>query len=158
VQNYTCASATAVPVALGAVATLFDGTALVRTSEEAFNHLPPLAVYLPLSALSAPMLSLPVLGHHFFGADGTPTFDLSRKGKILYGKKTADILAPADASKGPAGTGAVDWLQLVAKPGFPSVGLQTVYRVVTAGGDPPAACPREGVVSVQYAAEYWFFD
>ena len=59
---------------------------------------------------------------------------------------------------GPAKTGAVDWLQLVAKDGVESVGLQTVYRVVTAGGNPPAVCPSVGVISVQYAAEYWFYD
>lgn len=158
VQNYTCTSTTAAPVALGAVATLFDGTALATANEAFFNSLPPIAVYMPLTEIPAPLSSVAVLGHHFFGADGTPTFDLSSKGKILFGKKNGDVPAPADSNKGPAGTGAVDWLQLIAKPGYPSVGLQTVYRVVTAGGNPPTVCPSVGVISIQYAAEYWFFD
>lgn len=155
VQNYTCVDTTSTPVALGAVATLFDGTALATINESAFNALPPKAVYVPLNS---PIFSdLPVLGHHYFIADGTPTFNISAKGDILYAKKTADIKAPSTANAGPAGTGAVDWLTLVAKPGYPSVGLQTVYRVVTAGGNPPTTCPSAGVISVQYSAEYWFY-
>ena len=77
----------------------------------------------------------------------------------MFGKKTGDISAPANASAGPAGTGAVDWLQLVPKPApySPSVGLGAVYRVETAGGK-PTACTAAGVISVQYSAEYWFFD
>jgi hypothetical protein len=98
------------------------------------------------------------LGHHFFDSAGTPTFDLASVNKILYGKKNGDVLAPADASKGPAGTGAVDWLSLIAKPGYTSVGLGQVYRVETAGGAAPAVCPSAGVISVQYSAEYWFYD
>ena len=117
-----------------------------------------MAVYMPLTALSGPIASLATLGHHYFAADGTPTFDLSAKGKILFAKKNGDIKAPATANAGPAGTGAVDWLQLIAKPGYETVGLQTVYRVVTAGGSPPTVCPSAGVISVQYAAEYWFYD
>ena len=117
-----------------------------------------MAVYMPLTALPPPISSFPILGHHYFGADGTPTFDLSSKGKILFGKKNGDIKAPSTANAGPAGTGAVDWLQLIAKPGYASVGLQTVYRVVTAGGNPPSVCPSAGFISVQYAAEYWFYD
>ena len=131
---------------------------MVTANEAAFNALPPLAVYAPLPNLPGPISSFVVLGHHYFGADGTPTFDLTAKNQILYGKKNGDILAPSTANKGPAGTGAVDWLQLTAKPGYgSSVGLETVYRVVTAGGNPPAVCPSVGVISVQYAAEYWFF-
>jgi hypothetical protein len=116
-----------------------------------------MAVYMPLTALPPPIANLAVLGHHYFAADGTPTFDLFSKDKILFGKKNGDIKAPSTANVGPAKTGAVDWLQLIAKPGYESVGLDTVYRVVTAGGSPPTVCPSAGVISVQYAAEYWFY-
>jgi len=51
----------------------------------------------------------------------------------------------------------VHWLQLVAKDQS-SVGLQTVYRVVTAGGNAPAKCGALREISVQYAAEYWFYN
>ena len=90
--------------------------------------------------------------------DRTPTFDLSSKNKILFGKKNCDIKAPSTADVGPGKTGAVDWLQLIAKPGYATVGLQTVYQVVTAGRNPPAICSSTGVISVQYATEYWFYD
>ncbi|KAG0646892.1 hypothetical protein D0Z07_6202 [Hyphodiscus hymeniophilus] len=158
VQNYTCTSIGSAPVALGAIATLYDGTALATANEAEFNSLPPLAVYVANPKLPASVASLAVLGNHYFAADGTPTFNLSSKGKILFAKKNGDVAAPANANKGPSGTGAVDWLQLVAKPGYATVGLQTVYRVVTAGGNPPAVCPSVGVISEQYAAEYWFYD
>lgn len=77
--------------------------------------------------------------------------------KILFAGKTGDVKAPSTASKGPSGTGAVDWLQLTAKPApYVSAGLSVAYRVVTAGGVAPA-CTAAGTLSVQYAAEYWFY-
>jgi hypothetical protein len=144
-------------VQLGAVATLFDATTLAYADESALNSIPPIAVYVPLSS---PDLfgKANVLGYHFFDYAGTPTFDLSEVHNIFYGMKTADIEAPATANKGPAGTGAVDWLQLTAKVGYESVGCSLVYRVVTAGGAAPINCTIEGVLTVQYAAEYWFYD
>jgi hypothetical protein len=97
------------------------------------------------------------LGHHYFDAALTPTFDLSSVGKILYAGKTGDIKAPSTASKGPAGTGAVDWLQLTAKSTYESVGLSLAYRVETAGGvglSCSTSTSTTAVQSVQYAAEY----
>ena len=161
-QNYTCATSNSHPVQLGAVATLFDATLLAYEDESALNSIPSIAVYIPLLSsnlvLPPPFNDLIVLGHHFFDDAGTPTFNLSSVDKILYGMKTADIKAPATANKGPAGTGAVDWLQLTSKPGYVSVGLSLVYRVVTAGGAAPINCTTEGVLTVQYAAEYWFYN
>ena len=79
-------------------------------------------------------------------------------GEVLFSNKLADIKAPANASTGIEGTDAVDWLALTAIGG--SVGLQEVFRVDTAGGNPPASC--EGyvagdVVSVPYSAGYHFY-
>jgi hypothetical protein len=71
--------------------------------------------------------------------------------------KTGDIRAPETANKGPAGTGAVDWLQLTTKAGYDSVGLSLAYRVVTAGGE-SSACTAAGTMNIQYAIEYWFYD
>ena len=161
-QNYTCATSNSHPVQLGAVATLFDATLLAYNDESALNSIPPIAVYIPPTPssliLPPPFGDLVVLGHHFFDEAGTPTFNLSSVDKILYGMKTADIKAPAGANKGPAGTGAVDWLQLTSKAGYKSVGCSLVYRVVTAGGAAPINCTVEGVLTVPYAAEYWFYD
>jgi hypothetical protein len=157
IQNYTCASASSVPVAIGAVATLFDITPIAYSplTSPLLTTLPSSAVYLPISALRIPSSNMEVLGKHYFDIDGTPVFDLFNEGDRLVAKKVAAVPAPADASKGPAGTGAVAWLKLDDKGG--SVGLKEVYRVVTAGGNPTAACEKAGVLSVQYAAEYWFY-
>lgn len=48
------------------------------------------------------------------------------------------------------------WLALSAKEG--SVGIEQVYRVVTAGGQAPATCAgAASVISVPYAAAYHFY-
>lgn len=79
-------------------------------------------------------------------------------GEKLLSKKVADIKAPANASVGLQGTGAVDWLSLTAVEG--SVGLGQVYRVDTAGGNPPINCEGYAageVLSVPYSAGYHFY-
>jgi hypothetical protein len=87
-------------------------------------------------------------------------------GEKLFSKKVADIKAPSNASvgitmSGQPGVGAVDWLSLAdIGAGSGSVGLKQVYRVDTAGGNPPVSC--EGlsvgqVVSVPYSAGYHFY-
>jgi hypothetical protein len=159
IQNYSCVAVNSAPVQLGALATLFDATAFAFADEEGFNTIPPIAVYIPLPAIYSSSLTariFPVLGYHYFAADGTPAFSLSSVGRSFYGKKTGDLKAPTSANKGPANTGAVDWLQLQDKGG--SIGITEVYRVVTAGGAAPVVCTTTGVVSVPYAAEYWFYD
>jgi hypothetical protein len=109
---------------------------------------------------AAKAIDLPVLGNHFFDWNGTPTFNISSYSKILYAKKNEAVNAPADADKGPSGTGAVQWLQLGDKTGYlygTSVGLGEVYRVETAGGNSPLCTAASGVLTVEYAAEYWFY-
>lgn len=68
--------------------------------------------------------------------------------------------APAGSSLGQNGEGygSVAWLKLIAKAGTTG-NLAEVYRVNTAGGNPPATC--EGMAEtfeVQYGSEYWFFE
>jgi len=80
---------------------------------------------------------------------------------VLFGAKTASVSAPASAPLGPDGTGAVTWLQLEAKTNIAaetSVGVIEAYRVETAGGNPEATCSSVGTQTIDYAAEYWFFD
>ncbi|CZR59873.1 uncharacterized protein PAC_09767 [Phialocephala subalpina] len=159
IQNYTCSAVGAVPSALGAIATLYDATSLAFQSESAVHTIPPLAVYMPLPtgdlALAAGVFK--PLGHHYFDAAGTPTFDLTAVNKILFGGKSGDVKAPSTANVGPMGTGAVDWLQLTKKATYTSVGTSVAYRVVTAGGSAPANCSSTDLISVPYAAEYWFY-
>lgn len=121
---------------------------------------------LPFHIPSVSSSSFPILGSHYFAADGTPTFDLTAVREILFAKKLATVAAPKSAAAGPAGTGAVDWLALGDNGKGGSVGLGEVYRVETAGGNPPSSCEglmgkddksKASVVSVQYAALYWFY-
>ncbi|TVY85627.1 hypothetical protein LAWI1_G008837 [Lachnellula willkommii] len=138
---------------------LFDATSLAYANISTLHAIPPAAVNqaVPTGSMTTSSGALSVLGHHYFDASGTPTFNLTAASKILFGAKTGDVKAPADSSKGPAGTGAVDWLSLTAKPApYVSEGVSFVYRVVTAGGMAPA-CTAAGTEIVQYAAEYWFY-
>lgn len=112
-------------------------------------------------------VSAKFLGHHYFDASSSPTFDLSGAGSgsggmLLSGAKTGDVKAPGDADAGILDTGAVDWLQLGDSGRGLSEGLSVAYRVVTAGGA-AQACAVSGasaegeVLSVPYAAQYWFY-
>lgn len=159
IQNYTCATSSSIPVALGAIATLFDATSLAYTNINALNAIPPTVVYLPVPSneLFTASGMFPVLGHHFFDSASTPSFVFTN-GKALYAGKTGDIKAPATADKGPMGTGAVDWLSLVKKATYTSNGLSEVYRVETAGGMQETNCTVAGVMSIPYSALYWFFQ
>ena len=161
-QNYSCTAPSAVPTAVGAAAVLFDITDLARANSSVMKNLTTEAVYIPFDPLTSTEFSIPgiywlgYLGHHFFNAASVPTFDLSAVGDILYGNKTASVAAPSDASEGPDDTGAIPWLQLQDKAG--SVGLKEVYRVETAGGNAYATCAAAGIQTVDYAAQYWFYD
>lgn len=72
-------------------------------------------------------------------------------------KKDAGVPAPQDASlgQGGQGNGSVPWLKLSAKDSTGN--LQEVYRLNTAGGNPPKTClGMPAAFEVQYAAEYVF--
>ena len=159
-QNYTCASSNATdkPVAIGAVATLFNLDKLLSyfapAEGQAFlNQIPAFMLSLPREAADNSII--PKAGLHYFDASGTPTFNLSEsKNGFLVGNKTGDIRAPSNSIRG--AYGAVDWLSLDAKPG--SHNLSRVYRTVTAAGSPPPSCEGQqaSVISIEYAALYYF--
>lgn len=68
--------------------------------------------------------------------------------------------APTNATKGQngVGNGAVAWLYLNTTNATQG-DVRAVYRVNTAGGNPPETCEgSDAVFSVQYAAEYWFYS
>ncbi|KAI9833646.1 MAG: hypothetical protein M1819_003599 [Sarea resinae] len=161
-QNYTCANSSATPTSVGALATLFNASALAAADLPLLDETVAASVYFPdpshpcTSFTLPPALTSAIAGHHYFAADGTPTFDLGSFG-FLRGMKIADSPAPANAPNSPNGAGAVDWLALTAKTG--SFGVSEVYRVETAGGKAPASCAGVGKagVQVEYAAEYWFY-
>ncbi|KAJ6102330.1 hypothetical protein N7486_004757 [Penicillium sp. IBT 16267x] len=158
-QNYTCASLQSTPIAVGALAVLFDASPLLANIPSALlNTLPDYAL-----EMSPAFVPLTPAGHHFFDSTGTPNFDLYIAGLYLKGMTTATI--PAAAPLASSGlplpeTSPVPWLYLTAKyDGVGSVGLTSVYRVEVAGGEPPATC--EGITGttfqVQYSAIYAFY-
>lgn len=102
-------------------------------------------------------------GHHYFIDSTTPFFNMDT-GAHKYGM---GALAKANASDAPAGApvgqkgeqgyGAVQWLRLDQK-AFAEDQWKAVYRLNTAGGDPPKTCTdMPGAFEVPYAAEYWLF-
>lgn len=155
IQNYTCANSDAAtkPVAIGAVADLFDLKLLPQFMLKTFTEC---ALNIDQAVTSA--LRLPTIGKHYFDAAGTPVFDLGSVG-LLNCKKLAGVPAPSDAVAGPfngAQTGAVDWLYLGDKGG--SNGVKEVYRVETAGGKPPATCDGQAAtIQMPYSTQYWFY-
>jgi hypothetical protein len=166
-QNYTCdlANSTAVPVAAGAVATLFNGSCLASSYPDVLHMLPRLSLRFDLpfpfdeAALPPHMgpSDLPVSGEHYFTDLKTPYFDLRDAGTIGCSKHSSQN-APGSAPAGAAGEKAVPWLKLTAKEGATG-NLREVYRVETAGGSPPASCNGQAAsFTVQYAAEYWFYE
>jgi len=166
-QNYTCATpfSTAVPASNGAKAQLYDAGWFLEWDKAMIPSLPPMALgMLSMSdgELSlADMLGFPVLGKHFFNAKLQPIFDLYTANAQLLAKKVADIPAPAGASAGPDGAGAVDWLYLADNSngdGTTFGGISAVYRVETAGGKSPPTCANSPAsFEVVYSAEYWFY-
>ena len=107
---------------------------------------------------SLPPANIDLLGHHFFQGS-TPVFNLDTTATQQYGiaftKVQKKVDAPSDAEQGD--NGAVKWLYLSTIDG--TVGdYKSVYRVDTAGGAAPKTCESmPSVITVQYAANYYFY-
>jgi len=166
-QNYTCdtTNATAIPVSIGAMATLYNATCIASTYPDLLTALPNVALQFNLSGANQALLSpsdLAISGHHFFTNLTTPTFNLnSSAGNLGVApcSKNNTVPAPAGAPKGQdnQGFGAVAWLKLLTRDGATG-NLEEVYRVNTAGGNPPPTCAGQAATfEIQYASEYWFF-
>jgi hypothetical protein len=179
VQNYSCpatttststssaSTASATPVAIGAIATLYDATQLfANTACLGQNALSALEVGLTCIADGLEnTMSLPLLGHHYFDSLSRPTFDLSSTGAFLSAKKIAAVPAPSGDSgmnqscAGRNGAGAVDWLFLEDCADSLSTGVSAVYRVGTTGGKAVGGCAGKAGQTIQsdYGALYWFY-
>ncbi|KAI1768705.1 hypothetical protein GGR53DRAFT_347846 [Hypoxylon sp. FL1150] len=165
-QNYTCdlTNATAVPVQIGAVATLFNASCVAATYPDLLQLLPKLALQFNLTAQEDSRMgptNLIISGKHFFTNTTTPFFNLDTTQYNLGEagcSKANQTNAPADAPTGQAGEKAVPWLKLKTHIG--STGnLQEVYRIETAGGSAPSTCVGQSAAfEVQYAAQYWFWE
>ena len=156
-QNYTCADSaeTTKPVAIGALASLYNVTCMAATAPDSIALLPGSALEQD-SAEQRP-LGLLAAGEHFF-VGSTPRFNVGNE-KDFFGsiecKKEASSPAPAGAPSGQRGQGhgAVAWLKL--SDNGVNDGFQEVYRIHTAGGSPPPTCAgMPPSFEVQYAALY----
>ncbi|KAL1296748.1 hypothetical protein AAFC00_000217 [Neodothiora populina] len=184
-QNYTCdtSNTTAVPEAIGAVASLYNVSCIAASVPSLLEKIPPIALDLPSPSTdistsstsdgnddSNAAANADLSGHHYFLNPSTPFFNLDTS-THSYGagafKKMDSTAAPDDAPKGPKGKGdgAVAWLKLVAKDsssnedGGNGKVLREVYRVNTAGGNPPKSCTgMPASFEVEYSAEYWIYE
>ena len=165
-QNYTCGSnATAPPTAVGAKAALFNATCIASSYPELLTMLPRVALEFNLTSQdesSLPPTNLLLSGQHFFTNATTPFFNLDTQ-VLSLGQapcaKNNSVTAPTDAPVGQynKGDGAVPWLKLIARDGATGK-IEEVYRVNTAGGNPPATCAGiTGNFTVEYSAEYVIF-
>ena len=157
-QNYTCdtKNPSSVPVAAGAVATLFNVTCMTSMFPLLVEAAPSLAVHLSIDAMKdLNSWGLSVSGHHYFTDATTPFFDLNTSnGK--YGvapcSKNHATNAPLNAAAGLGGEAAVPWLKLTTLNGA-TEGIKNVFRTSTAGGSAPATCKgQKSSFQVQYSA------
>lgn len=169
-QNYTCSSSdkSASPVAIGAVATLFDASCLASHNPSILHELPSamrtvstdaLGLFaMLLSQMTSRTSSGLILGEHYFTGTGAPMFDLRIGGHKdwLQAKKGSSVPAPSQSSShSKEGDHSVPWLKLGFADGL---GIREVYRIHTSGGQPPASCKgQKESIEVEYAAEYWFY-
>lgn len=159
-QNYTCdtTNATAAPVQIGALATLFNASCIVSSYPDLASMITKMALQFTLTAEETKLgpSNLVISGQHFFTNTTTPFFNLDRPNLQLGEAGTSKLnatAAPADATKGADGLAAVPWLKLATRSGATG-DLREIYRVETAGGSAPATCAgKPASFEVQYSAQ-----
>lgn len=149
------------------MATFYNASCVAADYPDLLELIPNLALQYSLPASASANLEpsdLAVSAHHFFANATTPVFafDSSTSPDLgtIFARKANSSDAPANAVPGAngAGNGAVAWLYLTST--SKTIGnVKSVYRVSTAGGQPPATCKdMDAEFSVQYSALYWFYE
>ncbi|KAJ8117785.1 hypothetical protein OPT61_g1096 [Boeremia exigua] len=136
-QNYTCASSTSTPSAIGAIAELFDASCEVADPSVAQSNI----------------VQAAAIGKHFFTDLTTPDFDIPSLGNTKT-KKLEEVAAPNPSAD-------IKWLKLQAQTLDSTSQVKYIYRFNTVGGLAPTSCEgrSEGeVVTVQYQAQYWIYS
>ncbi|KAJ4332839.1 hypothetical protein N0V87_008052 [Didymella glomerata] len=169
-QNYTCLTGdeNAAPGTTGATAQLYDIGTHLSTDPFARWTIPSISP-LALSLSTAParftqnLQSLGyehMVGHHFFSG-ASPVFALDQLASpypMTILAKLNETDAPATSCPGTGNEGAVKWLLLKDTKGVSQGGIDTVYRIETAGGNKPATCKgQKQTFEVKYSAQYWIF-
>jgi hypothetical protein len=149
-QNYTCATNTAdsVPVAAGALATLFNASCIASHMSDTVLQ----QITQGAEKVSASSIPLQNIGEHFFVDATTPTFVISDLG-TTESKKNATVAAPTNTN------GNVAWLKLLAQTTGTTTTIKNIYRLNTVGGSAPSNCSgMSPTFTVQYAADYFFYS
>lgn len=139
-QNYTCASPSSTPSAIGAVAQLFNASCALSSN--------PSTTTTDLDS----MAQLASIGEHFFVDNTTPAFAILRLGNTQV-KKAEEAPAPNAAQD-------VKWLRLQTQASGTTSEVKQVYRLNTVGGLAPATCEGKAVgetITVNYSAQYWLY-
>ena len=135
-QNYTCATPSSAPAAIGAIAQLYNASCEVTSPGVAQNNI----------------VQATAIGKHFFSDLTTPDFDIPELGNTKV-KKIEDVAAPNPSAD-------VRWLLLQAQTSESTSQVKFVYRLNTVGGLAPASCEGRAngeVVTVPYQAQYWIY-
>ncbi|KAJ4347517.1 hypothetical protein N0V95_005348 [Ascochyta clinopodiicola] len=135
-QNYTCATPTSAPSAIGAIAELSDASCEVANPSEAQNS----------------VIQAATIGNHFFADLTTPDFVIAGLGNTKT-KKIEEVAAPNPGTD-------IKWLRLQAQASDSTSQVKFIYRLKTVGGLAPASCEGRAageVVTVPYEAQYWIY-
>lgn len=97
------------------------------------------------------------VGHHFFSG-AAPVFALDQLSQSPYPltvlAKLNETDAPTSSCPGTNAEGAIKWLLLKDTKGLSHGGIDTVYRIETAGGNKPATCKgQKAAFEVKYSAQ-----
>ncbi|KAF1931190.1 uncharacterized protein M421DRAFT_90280 [Didymella exigua CBS 183.55] len=169
-QNYTCLTGdeNAAPGTTGATAQLYDIGTHLSTDPLARWTIPsisPLALSLSTSPIRfvQNLQSLGyehMVGNHFFSG-ASPVFALDQLPSpfpTTIVAKLNETDAPTASCPGTGKEGAIKWLLLKDTKGLSQGGIDTVYRIETAGGNKPASCKgQKQTFEVKYSAQYWIF-
>jgi hypothetical protein len=159
-------------VAQGAIAVLYDATCLAAYYPDIFTLIPNIALQFSLPTNisgSAPVSNIlsfwnaNVIGWHYFRNATEAYFDMDTRnsyfGKLIV-TEAAQKDAPAYAPSGQAqtNTGAAPWVFYGFLNSSTIGNNRYIYRINTAGGEPPQTCQgMPDVFTVEYAAQYWFW-
>jgi hypothetical protein len=134
-QNYTCASADAEPVLIGALAKLTNATCQIANGDtDSANK------------------GSPYIGEHYFLDSKSPDFHIPSLGNVVVNKTAAVNATHPDKD--------VPYLKLETIPTRSHGAIQEVYRLETCGGVAPKSCKDQKlntVIPVQYRAQYWLY-
>lgn len=97
-----------------------------------------------------------MVGHHFFSVD-TPIFALDQLAERPYPVAQVSKLSEVDAPRPSCAddqAAVIKWLYLQDTTGISRGGIDTVYRVETAGGNKPSTCKgQKSHFEVEYTAQ-----